>query len=160
VLISSDGQTAAVRTADGRLRLLHSGRDNFALKEWLAANADGRDVKHAILSDGVRCDAIGCAATLKDGRPVTMALVTEALAEDCTGAAVVISPHEAYRPCGALLVDRKIWRPRGATTLRWTGEGFETIYAQPPGFDRPWARELVEDGAGRRAARDDAEAGD
>jgi hypothetical protein len=42
------------------------------------------------------------------------------------------------------LIDRKVWRARGATTLRWTGEGFETAYAQPPGYDRPWARDLVQ----------------
>jgi competence protein ComEC len=144
ILISTDGQTAAVRAADGKLRLLHSARDSFALKEWLAADADARDVKHAGLSNDVRCDAIGCAATLNDGRPVTMALATEAFAEDCTRAAVVISPHEAYRSCGATLIDRKIWRARGATTLRWTGERFETVYAHPPGYDRPWVREFVE----------------
>jgi competence protein ComEC len=144
IFISTDGQTAAVRAGDGQLRLLHSGRDSFALKEWLAADADSRDVKHATVADGARCDAIGCAATLKDGRLVTMALATEALAEDCTRAAVVISPHEANRPCGATLIDRKVWRPRGAMTLRWTGEAFEARYAQPPGYDRPWARELVE----------------
>jgi competence protein ComEC len=122
---------------------LHSGRDSFALKEWLAADADARDVKHATLSDGVRCDAIGCAASMKDGRFVSMALAAEAFAEDCSRAAVVISPHEAYRPCGAVLIDRKVWRARGATTLRWTGEEFEVSSAQPPGYDRPWAREVV-----------------
>jgi hypothetical protein len=25
--------------------------------------------------------------------------------------------------------------------LRWTGDRFEASYAQPPGYDRPWARE-------------------
>jgi len=140
VFISADGQTAAVRGPKGTLSLLHSARDNFALKEWLAADADGRDLKGASLNDGVRCDAIGCTAPLQDGRLAAMALSTESFAEDCTRAAVVISPRTAYRPCAAELIDRKISQARGAIALRWTGETFERVEAQPAGYDRPWAR--------------------
>jgi competence protein ComEC len=74
-------------------------------------------------------------------RLVAMALSTEAFAEDCARTAVVISPREAYRACGAELIDRKVAQMRGAIALRWTGEGFERTEAQPPGYDRPWARE-------------------
>ena len=70
-----------------------------------------------------------------------MALAQEAFAEDCARAAIVISPHDAYRPCVAMLIDRKVWRARGAVALRWTDDRFEPSYAQPPGYDRPWARE-------------------
>jgi competence protein ComEC len=44
VLIAADGRTFAVRGADGRLAFHHSGGDTFAIREWLAADADGRDV--------------------------------------------------------------------------------------------------------------------
>ena len=57
VLVSGDGQAAAVRGADGRLAVLYNARDTFAIKEWLAANEDARTVKDASLHDGVRCDA-------------------------------------------------------------------------------------------------------
>ncbi|HET7849055.1 MAG TPA: ComEC/Rec2 family competence protein, partial [Pseudolabrys sp.] len=40
ILIAADGQAAAFRGSNGRLALLHSGRDTFAIKEWLAADAD------------------------------------------------------------------------------------------------------------------------
>jgi competence protein ComEC len=141
VLISADGQTAAVRRADGRLALLHTGRDSFAVKEWLAADADGRDAKDKSLDAGVRCDTVGCTTPTRDGRLVSMALAQEAFAEDCARAAIVISPHDAYRPCTATLIDRKVWRARGAIALRWSGDGLEASAAQPPGYDRPWARE-------------------
>jgi hypothetical protein len=44
VLIAADGRGFAVRGADGRLALHHIGGDSFAVREWLAADADGRDV--------------------------------------------------------------------------------------------------------------------
>jgi competence protein ComEC len=150
VFISADGQTAAVRGSKGVLSLLHSARDTFAVKEWLAADADGRDPKDKSLNEGVRCDAVGCTAPMKGGRLVAMALSTEAFGEDCTRAAVVLSPRTAYRPCAAALIDRTVSQARGAIVLRWTGEAFERMEVQPPGYDRPWARarvEVVEPGA-------------
>src|SRR6185312_9081079 len=68
VLISADGDTAAIRGPDGRLALLHNGRDTFAVKEWLAADADGRQPKDASLATGTRCDAAGCIGVLANGR--------------------------------------------------------------------------------------------
>ena len=44
VLVAADGRTFAVRGPDGRLAFHHSGGDTFAIREWLAADADGRDV--------------------------------------------------------------------------------------------------------------------
>lgn len=140
ILISGEGQAAALRGADGRLRVLHSGRDTFAVKDWLAADGDARAPKDATLSEGVRCDAAGCIGRLKDGRPVAFALTIEAFAEDCARAAVVLSAREAQTACAATLIDRKVWRAQGATSLRWTGERFEIEMARPPGTDRPWAR--------------------
>ena len=42
VLIAGDGQAAAFRGQSGQLSVLHSARDSFAIKEWLAADADAR----------------------------------------------------------------------------------------------------------------------
>ncbi len=140
VLIAADGQTAAFRGTDGRLSVLASGRDTFAIKEWLAADADARAVKDKSLAAGVRCDPAGCIGRLSDGRLVSMALSVEAFAEDCARTAVVVSAREAPGACAALLVDRKAWRANGAISLRWTGDGFEKSAARPSGYDRPWAR--------------------
>jgi competence protein ComEC len=45
VLAAADGRAVAIRGADGRLTFLSSGRDSFVIKDWLAADGDGRDPK-------------------------------------------------------------------------------------------------------------------
>lgn len=138
--MAGDGRTAAIRGSDGRLTLLGGGRDAFVIKDWLSADGDGRDGKDKTLHDGVLCDALGCIGRLKDGRLVSMAFKTEALAEDCARAAAVISAREAFVPCAATLIDRNVLRTEGATALYWTGQAFERASARPAGYDRPWAR--------------------
>lgn len=141
VLIADEGQAAAIRGSDGRLSVLYSGRDSFAVKEWLAADADARTPKDTSLSKGVTCDAVGCIGKLGDGRLVSIVLGIEAFAEDCTRAAVVVSGREApSSTCAAILVDRGVWRAHGAVALRWTGDHFEQTVTQPPGYLRPWTR--------------------
>src|ERR1700753_2323215 len=58
VLISCDGHHVAVRGHDGRLHLMRSAKDSFLLKEWLAADADARDVADPSLANGVSCDEL------------------------------------------------------------------------------------------------------
>jgi competence protein ComEC len=144
VLVAGDGQVAALRGPAGQLSVLYTGRDTFAVKEWLAADGDARGVKDAGLRDGVRCDAVGCTAKLADGRLVAFALSAEAFAEDCTRSVVVVSAREAPGDCSAVLLDRKAWRANGAMALRWTGERFEVNAARPSGYERPWARGIAE----------------
>ena len=66
VLIAGDGRGFAVRGADGRLAVHHSG-DSFAVREWLAADGDGRDVHDPSLGQGIACDPSGCVGKLVDG---------------------------------------------------------------------------------------------
>ena len=72
VLVAGDGQTAAFRGNDGRLAVLRTGRDTFAIKEWLAADADARTPKDGSLGNGVTCDAVGCIGRLGDSRLISM----------------------------------------------------------------------------------------
>ncbi len=139
VLVAGDGQAAAIRGGDGRLSILHNSRDNFAVKEWLMADGDGREPTDTSLREGVRCDAVGCIGRLTGGRLASLVLSVEAFAEDCTRAAVVVSPREAPAACKAVLIDRKSWRANGAVALRWTGDRFELRAARPPDYQRPWA---------------------
>jgi competence protein ComEC len=156
VLVASDGQTVAARGADGRLAVVHSGSDTFSLREWLAADADARAVNDASLRLGARCDDVGCAAQLPDGRYVTFAQTAEAFAEDCERAAVVVSIRQAPAACAATVVDRKVWRQTGAVMLRWTGERFEMSTARAPADDRPWLRAHKDAAAGVSSAPADA----
>jgi competence protein ComEC len=170
IRIAADAAVVAVRGSDGRLSFMRTGRDLFAVREWLAADADGRKPDDPTLADGSRCDVAGCVARLADGRLVALAKLPEALAEDCHRAALVVSRHAAPRDCAARAVDREVWRAGGAIDLRWTGKGFEMTAARPRGHDRPWARAIGADDAPaapqRPAARDatprteDLEAGD
>ena len=139
VLVAGDGQAAAIRGPDGRLVVLASARDTFSVKEWLAADADARGVKDGGLREGMRCDAIGCIGHLADGRLVSFVTSIEAFGEDCRRAAVVVSPRQAQLPCAAKLIDRNVWRARGAIALRWDGHRFVETDARPAGYDRPWA---------------------
>lgn len=140
VLIAGDGQTAAFRGADGRLAVLRTGRDSFAVKEWLAADADARTPKDVSLGSGVLCDAIGCIGKLADGRLISAVLGIEAFAEDCTRAAVVVSEREAPAVCSATLIDRAASQSYGAVALRWSGERFTWAVSVPPGYVRPWTQ--------------------
>ncbi len=142
ILVSADGQTAALRGADGRLTVLASGRDSFAVKAWLAADGDDRGDKDVSLKGGVRCDPIGCIGTLREGRLASYVHAVEAFAEDCSRAAVVISPRQSQTACAALLLDRTELNGQSAIALRWAGNRFERTDARPPGYERPWARRV------------------
>jgi competence protein ComEC len=140
VLVAGRGDLVAVRGATGRFSVMRtSNSDGFALREWLAADADARAVKHPLLREGISCDAIGCVARLGDGTIVTLALAAEAFEEDCRRAALVVSQRTAPG-CAAKVVDRTVWPRSGTIALYRVDKGWETVAANPPGYDRPWAR--------------------
>jgi len=138
VLIAGDGQTAAFRGSDGRLAILRGGRDAFAVKEWLAADADARVPQDSSLGNGVTCDAVGCIGRLADGRLIALARSAEAYAEDCVRAAIVLSDRQAPASCRARLIDRDVLQSQGAIALRAAGDDFVEAVTLPPGYDRPW----------------------
>jgi competence protein ComEC len=144
IYIAGDGQTAAIRGADGRLNILRQGHDTFVIKEWLAADADARAAGDKTLTGSVKCDDAGCIARLPDGRAVAMPLTIEALLEDCKLATVVVSSRVAPTDqCAAALFDRNTLRTHGAQSLRVQGSRFEISAARPTGYSRPWAEAPV-----------------
>ena len=139
ILVAADGRTFAVRGGDGKLAFHHTGGDTFAIREWLAADADGRDVADRGLGDGIACDPSGCIAKLGDGRLVSHVVAPDAFEEDCRRAAVIISTRDEPPDCTAMVIGRRLWHERGALALRRDGPGFVIESARPPNFDRPWA---------------------
>jgi competence protein ComEC len=139
IRIAADGSAVALRGADGRLSVLKTGKDVFAIREWLAADADARRPDDPTLGAGTRCDAAGCLGRLADGRTIALSLKLEAFADDCRRAAVVVSPREAPPDCAAMVIDRNVWRASGALELRTTGADFAVTAARPQGHERPWA---------------------
>ena len=140
VLIAPNGDLIAVRGADGRLAIIKKSGDTFAVKEWLAADADARTTADPTLPNGVTCDAVGCNARLADRSLVALALGPEAFAEDCRRAALVVSSRTAPPDCPTTVVDRSVRLRSGAIALRRNGAGWEITPARPNGYDRPWAR--------------------
>jgi competence protein ComEC len=139
ILISGDGHSVGVRGRDGRLHLIRTTKDAFLLKEWLAADADARLPGDASLGDGVSCDEASCVAQLPDGRFVALVLRPEALADDCTRAAVIITARQAPPDCGALVIGQQRLQKQAATSLRRTRGGFVIDAVRPNGVDRPWS---------------------
>ncbi len=143
ILVAAGGRAVAMRGVDGRLAIVQSGNDAFAVRAWLAADGDARSPKDATLGNGIRCDAAGCAGKLRDGTLVAIANSIEAFQEDCRRAAVVVSARDAPPDCDAVVIDRQVSGRSGAMSLRRVGERFEITPARPAGYDRPWARSAV-----------------
>ncbi len=140
ILVGSDGRAFAVRGADGRLAFHHGGGDTFAIREWLAGDADGRDVHGRGLGQGIACDPSGCIGKLPDGRLVAYAVEPDAFEDDCARAALIIAVHDDPPPdCAAEVIGRYTWYDRGALALRRDGAGFVMESARPKNYDRPWA---------------------
>ncbi len=139
ILVAADGRTFAVRGRDGKLAFHHTGGDTFAIREWLAADADGRDATDRGLGEGIVCDPSACIGKLGDGRLVSHVVAPDAFEEDCRRAAVIISTRDEPPDCTATVIGRSLWHERGALALRRDGPGFVIELARPPNFDRPWA---------------------
>ncbi|HXI07227.1 MAG: ComEC/Rec2 family competence protein [Bradyrhizobium sp.] len=139
ILISGDGRNVAVRGNDGRLHLMRSGKDAFAVREWLAADADARSAADASLGDGVSCDAAGCVTMAAGGALVALSLRPEAIADDCERVAVIVTARQVPSSCRASVIDGQRLQRQGALTLRRTGGGFSISAVKPRGIDRPWS---------------------
>jgi competence protein ComEC len=145
VLVAADGRTFAVRGANGKLAFHRTGSDTFATREWLASDADGRDVNDKGLGDGIACDPLGCIGKLADGRAVSYAFAPDAFEEDCRRSAIIVATRDAPPDCDATVIGRKQWREQGALALYRdrNGSGFTIEPARPLNYDRPWAPRIV-----------------
>jgi competence protein ComEC len=139
VLIAQGSDLVGVRTAGGNLSIMKKGGDSFAVREWLAADADPRTAGDPSLGQGVLCDEIGCASQLSDGTTVSLATAAEAYQDDCRAAALIATSRRAPPECAATEIDRTMRARTGALALRRVRNKWEITPARPDGFDRPWA---------------------
>jgi competence protein ComEC len=140
VLVSSGGDAVAVRTAGGNLSAVRFGSDSFAIRDWLASDADTRTQNDPTLKNGFACDPDGCVARLNDGVTVAVSRNARALAEDCGRASLIVTPREPPPGCTAIVIDRKSLLSGGAAALTRAGAAWQMERSYPTGFDRPWAR--------------------
>jgi competence protein ComEC len=164
VLVTADAGAVAMRGGDGRLAMIHSGADTFALREWLAADGDARGAKDSSLARAFNCDQAGCIGKLKDGALVAVVKRADAFEEDCRRAVLVISAREAPADCSALIVDRRGSRVAGAgswgaVALRRIDGRFEFSVARPSGYDRPWARNAARNSSPLRGGSESTKIG-
>jgi competence protein ComEC len=139
ILISGDGHNVAVRGKDGRLHLMHTAKDAFLVKEWLAADADARLPGDPSLADAVSCDDSGCVVQMGGGGLVSHALRPDALTDDCERAALIVTSRQPPPACGAAVIDQERTRRQGALALRRNSQGFAVEAVRPKGVDRPWS---------------------
>ena len=118
---------------------MRTTKDAFLVKEWLAADADGRLPADPSLPDGISCDEAGCVAEMADGALVALALRPDALADDCERAALVVTTRQAPPSCSAPVIDLDHLRRQGTIDLRRAHNGFFLTSVRPKGFDRPWS---------------------
>jgi competence protein ComEC len=152
ILVASDGRVVAARGSNGRLALIKSETDGFAVREWLAADADARVPGDPSLAEGTKCDAAGCVARLADGSFLALALSPEAFEDDCRRAAVLVTAGDGPLSCTSIVSDRQSRQRSGAVSLRRAGDGFAITPTRPPGYDRPWARAVPSGGAAEASA--------
>jgi competence protein ComEC len=138
ILISGDGRNVAARGRDGRLHVMHSGKDKFLLKEWLAADADARLPTDSSLADGVSCDDAGCVMPLADGRFIALTLRSDAFADDCARAALIVTVRQAPSSCAAAIIGRDRLQHQGALMVKRQPNAFSIEPARARGADRPW----------------------
>ncbi len=140
VMVSPDGSVVAVRGPSGRLSVMKSGADTFALRAWLGADADARTPSDPTLADGTRCDPAGCVARMPGGTIVALALRPEAFDDDCVRASLIVTRHVPPSDCGARVLDRGSLGRLGAVSLTRVGSEWQILAARPLGYERPWAR--------------------
>ena len=145
ILVSGDGHNVGVRGKDGRLHLMRTAKDGFLLKEWLAADADGRQPTDASLAEGVSCDEAGCVTQMADGAFVALALRPDALPDDCDRATLVVTARQASPSCPSPVIDQDRLRSQGPIALRRTPFGFAVEAVRPRGVDRPWSPTVAGD---------------
>src|SRR2546430_5244412 len=97
---------------------MRSGKDAFLTREWLAGDADVRLFGDPSLADGVSCDVSGCVTQAAGGALVALALRPDALADDCTRAALIVTARQAPSRCGASGISTERLRRPGALAPR------------------------------------------
>jgi competence protein ComEC len=140
IFVDRAGALAAVRGEDGRLALLARRPAAFVLDQWYAADGDRRKVARTSDFGVSRCDPWGCVARLPDQRAVALVLDPRAFAEDCSRAAIVITPLSAPGFCRATteVFDRGRLAETGAVRLTATAGGWRIDRSRPALAVKPW----------------------
>lgn len=141
VLVARDGETAAVRAADGRLYFVRAPTDEYSASEWLKRDGDTRSISQALagLAQNVRCDTYACVAMVR-GTRISFVRRRDALAEDCARADIVVSAVPLRHACHGpqRTIDRFDVSRQGAHAV-WLGDSTRVETVSRIRGDRPWS---------------------
>jgi competence protein ComEC len=141
MLVAPDGQTVAIRGADGLLHFPAAPKDRFAAREWLRRDGDARQPNQATGMAGMHCDGVGC--VVRRHGIIALSQRPEALAEDCAQARILVTTLAVACNGPALVMD-------GAAAQR--GEGWQiglsplsAISVRQSRGQRPWVPKAPRD---------------
>lgn len=145
IFIADDGANVAVRGANGQLHLLSSRRGKFDAEIWLRRDGDSREVADLPRddTDGFVCDSAGCLAPIlgRKDQTILVAWSSEAIAEDCTNATIVIDMSRGWRDrCAgrALLVTPAMLSKEAAIAAALDGDVLSWTSVSRERGVRPW----------------------
>ena len=139
--IDARARSMAVRGFSGQLEVLNGKGNDFAVSQWLLADADSRKPNAADIKGASQCDPSGCITHWKDGRVIALITEPQALSEDCARADIVITRLYVGTRCNGpeLILDGAHFATHGATELRLRGDGtWMQRVARVEGAERPW----------------------
>lgn len=139
VLIARDLETVAVKDESGALAVIAGKASAFDAAVWLKRAGD--DAGAARTAEGLRCDALGCAITMRDRRRLYLSHSPASLGEDCWDADILISTGRVRRACAhpALIVDRLTTLRDGAIAIWSTKDGLRMKGAGGERDGRLWS---------------------
>jgi len=141
ILVARDGETVAVRLADGSLAFVRPPKDDYSATSWLKRDGDGRTPEKAVATagEGVACDYFGCRTGVK-GMSISAVSHMGAFAEDCASSDIVISAIPTRRWCKGpkFVIDRFDVARNGAYAV-WLGNNIQIETAQGIRGERPWS---------------------
>jgi competence protein ComEC len=141
LFVDARTRSMAVRGLSGKLEVLNGKGNDFAVSQWLLADADSRKPTDPDLGGASRCDAAGCVTQWRDGRVIAFVTEPRALVEDCARADVVITRLYVGTRCQGpeLILDGAHFAAHGATALQLRADGtWVQSVARADGAQRPW----------------------
>ncbi|MFG1357870.1 ComEC/Rec2 family competence protein [Xanthobacter pseudotagetidis] len=113
ILIAPNGETVAVRAADGRLSVIGARAHRLIAEQWLTREGDRRSADDPALAAAFACDPTGCVAPLPSGGAIAVSRRAEGLAADCLTARIVVTRDAAPHACPARVITPAILERTG-----------------------------------------------
>jgi len=135
-------KNVAVRGNDGRLALLSARAGRYSAEHWLLADGDAASLAEAAERGGFRCDPLGCAARMTNGRWLAVVRHPAIIAEECRRADVVVAavPIRGACPGPRLVIRRRALRRGGSHAVRWRDGSYQVTRANDLRGARPWVK--------------------